>query len=210
MAARRMSAAALMLALATCASSCLDDSTSGVASEPTTTDAGDAYTTDTPGSPPPSSAVPDGSFESGAQGWELPAYAEASEGVAADGSSALLITLGPGCGGDLGITSPYFEGLEPNTDYVLSLRYRYQDCVAAHAEFVINHTGQGFVIDERPPLEGSETEWQQVELGFHVGEDRFGWSLSIDLNRWGTCADFGGPEHEENLLWVDDIRIRPY
>ena len=126
--------------------------------------------------------------------------------VTYSGQSSLKLEVGEGCGGrGYKAQGATFKNLRPNQTYVVSYRYRHADCV--DVEMSIGATGPGDDTDDHVPVHGTQDDWQDRSFEFHVGDNPTGWSVVAQLHRYGGCADFEGPEFQNNFVWLDDVSL---
>ena len=121
--------------------------------------------------------------------------------IAADGARSLRVTLDHGLGTQSVTRSAYLEDVELNKDYVFSFRYKYANC--KKAMFVLSIGNYEKILS----LEGTNDVWTEASIVVGVAQ-KPAW-VDIHPQRFGGAVEYAGPEYDNNILWIDDLRIVP-
>lgn len=144
--------------------------------------------------------LPDGSFEEQPTQWSLAPHStiDDEQGVCG-GLHSLRVELDQGLGSADVTRSAPFAGLQPNKAYEVNFHYRYESCKAA---ILFIHVGGN---EQQLQFEGTDSKWGETSFIVQLGSEPM-W-VDIHPGREGDAADFTTPEHDDNLMWIDDFTL---
>lgn len=145
--------------------------------------------------------VPDGSFEKEPSQWTLQDYASLDDTESCDLETSLRVELNEGVGVAETTRSAELKNLAVSTPYKMSLYFRYDHC--KNAKFIFNIGN----YERDLKIEGSKSEWAPLE--FDVDFVTTSAFLDIHTQREGAASDFVGDDYKRNVLWIDNVQIKP-